>query len=174
MGAGIFPPFLKPSLILVPAWKDSTSDWRLIRGFRFLPTWGKEFKRVSSMRIYRNLSPNYPVYQNIYDVVRQIPKGKVATYGQIAKIIGRCTARMVGYAMAALPWGVDVPWQRVINYRGEISPRAHGDGSIRQRKLLVGEGIRFDSQGQVDFKKVRWSGPKERLKQQRSRNEERQ
>jgi methylated-DNA-protein-cysteine methyltransferase-like protein len=117
------------------------------------------------MRNCRNLNPNHSVYQKIYDVVRQIPKGKVATYGQIAKIVGRCTARMVGYAMAALPWGIDVPWQRVINYKGGISPRAHGDGSIRQRKLLVAEGVRFDSKGQVDFKKNRWSGPKERLKQ---------
>ena len=77
-------------------------------------------------------------------------------------------------AVMKLLRGADVPWQRVINYRGAISPRAHGDGSIRQRRLLMGEGIHFDSKGQVDFKKVRWSGPKERLKQQRSRNEERQ
>ena len=117
---------------------------------------------------------NHSVYGKIYDVVRQIPKGKVATYGQIAKIVGRCTARMVGYAMAALPWGVDVPWQRVINYKGGISPRAHGDGSMRQRRLLAAEGIRFDSKGQVDLKKVRWSGRKERLKQPGSGNEERQ
>ena len=108
---------------------------------------------------------DYSVYQEIYDLVRQIPKGKVATYGQVAKVLGRCTARMVGYAMAALPWGTDVPWQRVINYKGGISPRAHGDGSIRQRKLLVAEGVRFDSKGRVDFKKVRWSGAKERFKQ---------
>ncbi len=113
---------------------------------------------------YRNIgSKNYSIYQKIYDVVGQIPPGKVATYGQVAKIVGRCTARVVGYAMAALPWGGDVPWQRVINTKGEISPRAHGDGRFRQRKLLEAEGIRFDSQGRVDFKSVRWNGPKKRL-----------
>lgn len=109
--------------------------------------------------------PNYSVYQKIYDVVSQIPEGKVATYGQVARVVGRITARMVGYAMAALRGRTDVPWQRVINYKGEISPRAHGDGSIRQRRLLVAEGVRFDSKGRVDFKKVRWNGPKKRLKE---------
>ena len=96
------------------------------------------------------------VYPQIYRVVRRIPSGKVATYGQVAKIVGRCTARMVGYAMAALRPGAGVPWQRVINSRGEISARTHGDGSLRQRRLLETEGIRFDRKGRVDFKKVRW------------------
>ncbi len=115
------------------------------------------------MKRYRNIgSRDYSVYQKIYDVVGQIPKGKVATYGQVAKVVGRITARMVGYAMAGLRGRTDVPWQRVINYKGEISPRAHGDGSTRQRKLLVAEGIRFDSRGRVDFKKVRWTGPEKR------------
>ncbi len=99
-----------------------------------------------------------PLYGQIYNMVRQIPPGKVATYGQIAKIVERCTARMVGYAMAALPAVTDVPWQRVINHRGEISQRTHGDGSLRQRKLLEGEGIQFDKCGRVDLKKVRWAG----------------
>jgi methylated-DNA-protein-cysteine methyltransferase-like protein len=65
---------------------------------------------------------------------------------------------MVGYAMAALRGRTDVPWQRVINSKGEISPRAAGDGSLRQRKLLEREGIRFDSRGRVDLQKVRWKG----------------
>ena len=100
-----------------------------------------------------------PLYGQIYNMVHQIPPGKVATYGQIAKIVDRCTARMVGYAMAALPTGTDVPWQRVINHRGEISQRTHGDGSLRQRKLLEAEGIQFDKRGRVDLKKGRWAGP---------------
>jgi methylated-DNA-protein-cysteine methyltransferase-like protein len=115
------------------------------------------------MKRYRNIgSKDYSVYQEIYGVVGQIPKGKVATYGQVARVVGRITARMVGYAMAALRGRTDVPWQRVINYKGEISARAHGDGSTRQRKLLMAEGIRFDSKGRVDFKKVRWNGPENR------------
>jgi methylated-DNA-protein-cysteine methyltransferase-like protein len=98
-------------------------------------------------------------YEQIYEAVRRIPPGKVATYGQIAKIVGRCTARMVGYAMAALPAGSGVPWQRVINHKGEISTRSRGDGDLRQRRLLQEEGIRFDRKGRVNLKKVRWAGP---------------
>jgi methylated-DNA-protein-cysteine methyltransferase related protein len=95
-------------------------------------------------------------YAKIYEVIRQIPEGKVATYGQIAGIVGRCTPRMVGYALAALPAGRDVPWHRVINTKGEISRRSGGDGEIRQRKRLEAEGIRFDGKGRLDLKKVRW------------------
>lgn len=102
------------------------------------------------------------VYERIYALVRRIPKGKVATYGQVARIVGRCTARMVGYAMAALRGRKDVPWQRVINFQGGISPRACGDGSFRQRKLLEGEGIRFNSRGRLDLKKYRWSPQRSR------------
>lgn len=69
-----------------------------------------------------------PTYERIYEVVRLIPPGRVATYGQVASIVGNCTARMVGYAMAALPPGSDVPWQRVINAQGKISLRADSAG----------------------------------------------
>lgn len=115
---------------------------------------------MSSVRQYLPRGLKQPtVYEKIYHVVRQIPVGKVATYGQIARIIDRCTARMVGYAMASLPSNVDVPWQRVINHRGEISRRSHGDGSLRQRKLLEAEGIQFDKRGRIDLRKGRWAGP---------------
>jgi len=99
---------------------------------------------------------NTPLYEKIYNVVRQVPSGKVATYGQIARIIGWCTARMVGYAMAALPSNTDVPWQRIINHKGEISRRSRGDGSLRQRRLLQAEGVKFDRRGRVDLAKFRW------------------
>ena len=100
-----------------------------------------------------------PLYERIYAVVRQIPPGKVATYGQISAIVGGCTARMVGYAMAALSFDTDVPWQRVINRQGKISPRTTGNGSARQQQLLEAEGIHFDKKGRVDFEEVGWSGP---------------
>ena len=103
--------------------------------------------------------PARTIYERIYEVVEEIPPGKVATYGQIAKIVGFCTPRMVGYAMAALPHGRDVPWQRVVNHKGEISVRARGDGAQRQRGLLRAEGIRFDRKGRINLKKVRWTGP---------------
>ena len=107
----------------------------------------------------KSLLENAPVYERIYAVVRQIPPGQVATYGQIAAIVGGCTARMVGYAMAALLYTTDVPWQRVINRQGKVSPRTSGHGSLHQRELLEAEGVEFDRQGQVDFNKVGWPGP---------------
>jgi methylated-DNA-protein-cysteine methyltransferase-like protein len=101
------------------------------------------------------------IYDRIYAVVRQIPPGQVASYGQIAKITGGCTARMVGYAMAALRGDKDnpeVPWQRVINSQGRISFHGEGFGSAIQRDLLEGEGIVFDAQGRVDLKRFGWLG----------------
>ena len=97
------------------------------------------------------------LYTRIYTVVRQIPPGKVATYGQVAAIVGDCTARMVGYAMAASP--DDVPWQRVINAQGKVSPRADNWGSEVQRLRLEEEGVVFDADHKVNFAEVRWSGP---------------
>ncbi len=96
------------------------------------------------------------LFDRIYAVVGEIPAGRVATYGQIAGIVG-CTARVVGYAMAACPSDA-VPWQRVINSRGEISPRP-GGGVSRQRALLHAEGVRFNASGRVNLEVVRWSGP---------------
>jgi methylated-DNA-protein-cysteine methyltransferase related protein len=93
------------------------------------------------------------VYQRIYAEVRRIPRGRVSTYGGIARRLGGCTARQVGYAMAALPAGSRVPWHRVINHKGEISLR---DGATRQRALLEAEGVRFNLRGRVDLSQVGW------------------
>jgi methylated-DNA-protein-cysteine methyltransferase related protein len=100
-----------------------------------------------------------PVYQRILNIVRQIPPGHVATYGQIAWIEGHCTPRMVGYALAGLPEGSDVPWQRVINSQGKISPRADGSGTMEQRRRLEEEGVRFNAEEEVDFSQFGWPGP---------------
>ena len=100
-----------------------------------------------------------PVYERILDVVRQVPSGQVATYGQIAMIAGGCTPRMVGYCLAALDPGNDVPWQRVINYKGMVSPRSSGHGSQLQRELLMEEGVDFDERGRVSFRKFGWMEP---------------
>lgn len=93
------------------------------------------------------------VYQRIYAEVRRIPRGRVSTYGGIARRLGSCTARQVGYAMAALPAGSKVPWHRVINHKGEISLR---DDAVRQRALLEAEGVHFDVRGRVDLARVAW------------------
>ena len=94
-------------------------------------------------------------YKIIYDLVRQIPRGRVATYGQLATLArwGR-RARHVGGAMHASPDGV--PWHRVINSKGEISPRANSDSHELQRHLLEAEGVEFDLRGRVDLKKYGW------------------
>lgn len=100
-----------------------------------------------------------PLYEQIYEVVRQIPYGKVASYGQIARIVGTCTARMVGYAMSALNEKKAVPWQRVINSQGKVSQHGDGYGTTLQRQLLMDEGVVFDQQGKVDFNQYGWNGP---------------
>lgn len=103
-----------------------------------------------------NQEGKIPLYTQIYNIVCQIPTGKVATYGQVARLVGACTARMVGYALSALKDGrePEVPWQRVINAHGRIS--MHGVGSSIQRMLLEEEGIEFDQQDTVDLHKYLW------------------
>lgn len=97
-------------------------------------------------------------YEKIYTVVRQIPRGQVSTYGQIAAILGGpVTAREVGYAMAAVD-DESVPWQRVINAKGEVSERG-ADGATIQRRFLESEGVVFDAKGRVDFDRFGWRGP---------------
>lgn len=98
------------------------------------------------------------LYQQIHEIIRLIPSGKVATYGQIAEIVGGCTARMVGYAASSIPLNSDIPWQRVINYKGGISQRKSGSGGLLQQKLLEAEGIKFDNSGRTDLKHYRWDG----------------
>ena len=99
-----------------------------------------------------------PLYQRIHHIISLIPSGKVATYGQIAVIVGGCTARMVGYAASTIPQHSDIPWQRVINYKGGISQRSSGTGGLRQQKLLEAEGIEFDQNGRTNLKHFRWKG----------------
>lgn len=97
-------------------------------------------------------------YEVIHAAVRRIPRGKVATYGQIAELSGlEGHARQVGYALHSLAATNDVPWHRVVNARGEISPRSAGDSHELQRMLLEGEGVIFDRGGRVDLERFRWS-----------------
>jgi len=97
------------------------------------------------------------IYDKIWSVVRKIPRGRVATYGQIAERAGlEGHARQAGYALHNLPERSDVPWHRVINARGEISPRSAGDSHELQRMLLEAEGVKFDARGRVELKRYRW------------------
>ena len=99
-----------------------------------------------------------PLYQKIHRIISLIPSGKVATYGQIAEIVGGCTARMVGYATSVIKQDSNIPWQRVINYKGGISQRRSVSGGLLQQKLLEAEGIVFNQHGRTDLKHYRWRG----------------
>ena len=100
--------------------------------------------------------PDYALYEKIYTAVEQVPAGQVATYGDIATVVGGgCDARTVGYALNELPDGrASVPWQRVINRQGGISTRG-----LQQRQLLEDEGVPFDEQGNAILARCRWAGP---------------
>ena len=109
-------------------------------------------------------SPPDPIIFNhqVWDVVCRIPAGRVASYGQVARLIPTPEGvnehsyltlgpRWVGSAMAKCP--DDVPWQRVVNSKGEISPRP---GADEQRRLLEEEGIEFDARGRIDLSRFGW------------------
>lgn len=94
-------------------------------------------------------------YEAVYRVVRKVPKGRVMTYGQIAAILGAPrAARAVGYAMRASP--DRIPWQRVINRKGQISARSQVERPILQKMLLESEGVHFDASGTCDLERLRW------------------
>lgn len=97
-------------------------------------------------------------YPRIYEVVRQIPYGKVATYGQVAELAGLFgKPRVVGYALYRVVPEQEIPWHRVINAKGEVSYSSLRDGADHlQKALLEAEGIVFDAKNKVDFKKYRW------------------
>lgn len=101
---------------------------------------------------------HYKSFEAIYELVRAIPAGQVASYGMIASLIPGATARIVGYAMAARPPDKGIPWQRVINSAGKISDR---DGAMRQHKRLMEEGIIFSKSGKINWKAHGWQGPDE-------------
>lgn len=97
-------------------------------------------------------------YDLIYAVVRQIPYGQVATYGQVAELAGLIgKPRVVGYALYRVTDADELPWHRVINAKGEVSRSPHRNGTDDfQQSLLEAEGIEFNSAGKLDLKRYRW------------------
>lgn len=100
-------------------------------------------------------------HETIWKAVRRVPRGRVATYGQIARVAGMDgQPRLVGYAMHALPPGSKVPWHRVINASGRIS--LPGPSGREQRKKLENEGIEFSAAGRISLKKYQWKTTRSR------------
>ncbi len=96
-------------------------------------------------------------YLRIYQTIQKIPRGKVATYGQIARLAGfPGYARQVGYALHATPDDMEIPWHRVINAKGEISLKPTGPYDQVQRQMLEAEGVQFDGAGRVPLKIFQW------------------
>ncbi len=99
-------------------------------------------------------------YERIFAVVRRIPEGRVATYGQVAALAGLPgRARQVGYALHTLDDSTSVPWHRVINSKGQVSPRSEAGWERFQRHLLEGEDVEFDERGRIDLQRFRWEPP---------------
>ena len=98
-------------------------------------------------------------FDQVYRLVRQIPPGKVTSYGAIARMLGNPrAARTVGWALHGLPEGSDVPWHRVINSQGRISTSCREHGADLQQTLLKTEGIEFDKRGYTDWDRFGWDG----------------
>ena len=110
------------------------------------------------------MSDKPTTYDRIYEIVRQIPRGLVATYGQIAELSNLAgKARVVGYALYRVDMKTsDIPWQRVVNAKGEVSlsPLRYGTDYL-QRSLLESEGISFSDAGKIDLRKYLWQPNKE-------------
>ena len=99
-------------------------------------------------------------FEIVYDVVRRIPRGKVATYGQVAQLAGKSRmARHVGFALAATGDAENLPWHRVVNSKGRVSPRRLSGYHELQESLLRAEGVRFDD-GCIDLEAFAWRSPK--------------
>ncbi len=113
--------------------------------------------------------PGSSVYACIYAVVRRIPRGRVASYGQVAELAGLPGgARQVGYALHALGPASTLPWQRVVNARGSVSPRSLPGWERVQREYLEDEGVVFSPNGRIDFERHGWK-PRARTARTRRR-----
>ncbi len=97
-------------------------------------------------------------FERVYALVRCIPPGRVASYGQIARLLGQPhAARTVGWALGGLPAGHDLPWHRVVNAAGRVS-LPDPQGAAEQRRRLEAEGVLFDPAGRIDLNRFGWHG----------------
>src|SRR6476620_1464294 len=108
-------------------------------------------------------SKNFSFYEDVWSVARQIPKGRVTSYGAIANYLGtKLSARMVGWAMSAARLSkTKVPAQRVVNTNGMLSGKMHFETPTRMQELLEKEGVKVEKDKVVEFKKRFWDPAKE-------------
>ncbi len=101
---------------------------------------------------------NDDFFQRVYDLIAAVPPGRVITYGEIARLLGRPGgSRTVGWAMGQCPDGY--PWYRVVNAQGRLSVTArYPDGKLMQQALLEEEGVIFDAEGRLDLDRYAWAG----------------
>lgn len=102
-------------------------------------------------------APTFTLYERIYQIVQQVPSGKVSTYSDIAHLVGGgCDARLVGNALNEIPKHAEqeIPWQRIVNKSGGISTRG-----LLQRQLLEAEGVVFGGNERINLDRFRWRGP---------------
>jgi len=121
---------------------------------------GKVIKLVLQLKNQENKKMNNTtkssnLYSRIFEAVSLVPKKKVSTYGQIAKIVN-CSPRVVGYAMHTIKEEDNIPWFRVINSKGKISFPKDSEGYFCQRAILESEGIIFSEKGKINLKKFGW------------------
>jgi methylated-DNA-protein-cysteine methyltransferase-like protein len=97
------------------------------------------------------------IAERIWQVIAMIPKGRVATYGQVAELAGLPgNARRVGRLLSQLPSGTRIPWHRVINASGAISLPRRSDGYARQKSRLIREGVKVSATGRISLRQFRW------------------
>jgi methylated-DNA-protein-cysteine methyltransferase-like protein len=131
---------------------------RLVKNVESLSTKHNPFAKEDSRRRVSD------TYRKIWQTVKRIPKGRVASYGQIARVSGFTgQARLVGYALHSLPPGIEIPWHRVINSRGRISFPHNSLSYKRQRELLEKEGVVFMKQ-RIDLSRYGWKTAMRRTK----------
>jgi methylated-DNA-protein-cysteine methyltransferase related protein len=124
--------------------------------------------------VARAITPATGTHQRIYAAVRAIPRGRVSTYGSVARLAGlEGQARLVGYALAALRDGSSVPWHRVINAQGKLSlERAGSSSGTTQRLRLAREGVTVDAAGRVSLPRFGWKLATGRRRQQSTHGED--
>ena len=129
---------------------------------RLLPSWAikdpRKLRALPARKLPRTVTPHDESVEAICAVIRRIPFGWVATYGQVAAMAGLPRrARLVGRVLQRLDPQAKIPWHRVVNAKGEVSySLSRNGGDILQRRLLEKEGITFDDKNRLNLERCRW------------------